>query len=220
MRIIFAITCRCENDTHKSDIVSLVHSILRLHSDGEKIVVVDSSSPDKSYFEEIADPRVIIHDINNTNYELGTIKFVYTNYNADKYIFLQDSIQVKDSLKEYYRDDLRLVNFNRSNMRVVSDWYGCNRHHIAWVKNCIPKTNLGPIPKSFELVFACSFLVSRALLQHLYENGLKDIEVRDKIGSCGMERVLGIGLYNYGIKNFENKLFDINKVEKIWRGRL
>ena len=81
-----------------------VKSISFLHPD-EKIVVVDSASPDKSYFEELKkiNPNVIIEDVNNTGYEAGAWWHAFNKYpNEEVYCFIQDGLILKESIEEFF----------------------------------------------------------------------------------------------------------------------
>ena len=61
---MFVISCKYSQKNNF--IFNLVKDIRRFH-ETEEIVVVDSSSEDKSYFDEIRKMNVIIEDIENKN---------------------------------------------------------------------------------------------------------------------------------------------------------
>jgi hypothetical protein len=95
-------------------IIQLVKDIRQYHKD-EKIIIVDSNSNDKSYFELLKEFNVIIEDINNENWMIGAYWHAYKKYpNEEFYFFMHDSMRVKsnlDFLKE--RDLITLMNFDR-----------------------------------------------------------------------------------------------------------
>lgn len=108
---MFVIACKYSN-THNY-IIELVKSIRNFHPT-EEIVVVDSDSEDKSYFEELKPYNVYIEDIQNKNWMIGAYWYAFKKYKRDFYYFLHDSMIVKgnmDYLKE--RDLITLCYFNR-----------------------------------------------------------------------------------------------------------
>lgn len=104
----------CKYNPNFPFIIQLVKDIRTYHPT-EKIVVVDSDSNDKSYFEILKEYDVIIEDVNNNNWMVGAYWHAYNKYpNEEFYFFLHDSMRVKanlDYLKE--RDLVTLMNFDR-----------------------------------------------------------------------------------------------------------
>jgi len=94
----------CKFDKKRNFIYQLVDDIRKYHAE-EKIVIVDSNSDDKSYFE-LKDmyPNVEILDVENLNYHVGAYWIAYNQFpDEDFYYFLHDSMRVKanlDFLKE------------------------------------------------------------------------------------------------------------------------
>ena len=96
-------------------IQQIVKDIRKYHKT-EKIVVVDSDSGDKSYFDDIKKYDVIIEDVYNKNYMVGAYWYVYKKYpNEEFYYFLHDSMRIKDNLDYMKEKDLTtLMAFPRS----------------------------------------------------------------------------------------------------------
>jgi hypothetical protein len=96
-------------------IINLVDGIRRYHPT-EKIVVVDSNSEDKSYFNELSKYDVTIENVSNLNWMIGAYWHAFKKYpNEEFYFFLHDSMIVKenmDYLKE--RDLTTLMYFDRT----------------------------------------------------------------------------------------------------------
>ena len=217
MDIVFGITTRCENSEHKEDILSLVSSLQKFHPQA-KIVVVDSDSPDKSYFEELR--GVHIADIKNKNYESGTIWYVFENFVADTYIFLQDSIKVLNSLEKYFNDEVRFVPFNRRNEKTVKNWRDIIPTEKAWARRKLRLTQYDFLETGFEIVFSCSFLAKRKYLESFYNKGLSAVLAENKGGSRAMERILGLAFRQEGIEDFSRFLFSEEDIVKVWRNRV
>lgn len=104
---MFVIACKYDN-SHKF-IYSLVDDIRKYHKD-EEILIVDSDSDDKSYFE-LKDMynNVIIDDVKNKNYHIGGYWYAYNNYVRDFYYFLHDSVKIKDNLDYLKEKDLTVL---------------------------------------------------------------------------------------------------------------
>ena len=101
---MFVIPCKYNNNFNF--IQNLVKSIREYHPT-EKIVVVDSSSEDKSYLSELIQYDVIVEDIDNKNWMVGAYWHVYKKYNdEDFYYFMHDSMIVKGNLDYLKSKDL------------------------------------------------------------------------------------------------------------------
>lgn len=217
--IVCGITTRCVDLKTKIDIVSLVRMLNIFHPE-MSIYIVDSDSPDKSYFEYCEELDCTILDIANKNYESGTIWHIYNNYEAEKYLFLQDSMVVKNSLEPYFNQDLALISYNPKKKQSVRNWYGASPEVREWVAKAMEQTDYELMKNNFEIVFSCSFLISRKILDAFHSKNLHIPLATDKTGSCGTERILGMALYQEGYKEFTNYLFDPEDVLKVWRNRL
>ena len=67
--LVFSIVTKCITPVHVEDVVKCVESIRRFHPN-EKIVIVDSDSPNRSYMDKVRHTNNLhIEDIKNTGYE-------------------------------------------------------------------------------------------------------------------------------------------------------
>ena len=110
---MFVIACRY-SEQHNY-ILQLVEDIVEFHPD-EEIVVVDSDSLDKSYFDILSKyENVIIEDIQNKNYCVGAYWHAFKKYKRPFYYMLHDSMIVKGNLDYLKEKDLTtLYHFNRN----------------------------------------------------------------------------------------------------------
>ncbi len=137
-------------------VLELVKGIRKFHIE-EKIVIVDSDSEDKSYFDEILKYNVIIEDIANKNWMVGAYWYTYKKYpNEDFYFFMHDSMKVKGSLNFIKERDLTLMmyfyrfgSFNEwgelitNNSKYIYNYNGCGCYGpIFFCKNKIMKIML------------------------------------------------------------------------------
>ena len=81
---MFVIACRY--NSKYPNVINLVDQILNYHPN-EKIVVVDSDSDDKSYFQTLQRKGVVIEDIKNKNRELGAYWHAFKKYPHEDHYF-------------------------------------------------------------------------------------------------------------------------------------
>jgi len=122
-------------------VLELVNSIRKFHTN-ERIVVVDSDSDDKSYFDELRKFNVDVMDIQNKNWMIGAYWSAFYEFpEEDFYYFLHDSMIVKSNLDIFKQKDLTTMmyfdrtigNFNtwgdriskESKFKYVFSGYGC-----------------------------------------------------------------------------------------------
>lgn len=104
----------CKYNSQFPFVIQLVESIRNFHSI-EKIVVVDSDSKDKSYFDALKSYDVIVEDVSNKQWMVGAYWHTYKKYPDEHfYFFLHDSMIVKDNLDYLKEFDLTiLMHFDR-----------------------------------------------------------------------------------------------------------
>jgi hypothetical protein len=157
-------------------------------------VVVDSCSSDKSHFSDLEMKNVIVCDISNVNYESGGMWHVYKNFYDEKYVFLQDSMYLTDSLEKYKNLDFKPINF-------CDDWAHTTYLHKEWVKEKLSTTKYRYLNSGFKMIQFNSFLISRNVLDILHLNGVSNILPTNKSESESMERLLGIVFTHENILN-------------------
>lgn len=99
----------CKYNPNYPFVIQLVKDIRTFHIN-EKIVVVDSESDDKSYFDLLKEYNVIIEDVNNKNWMVGAYWHVYKKYPDEEfYFFMHDSMRVKSNLDYLKEKDLSIL---------------------------------------------------------------------------------------------------------------
>jgi hypothetical protein len=148
----------------------------------DKIVIVDSASEDKSYFENIP-PDVEIMDVNNTSYGVNAYHRAWYSYrHEDFYYCIYDSLFLNRSLKPFERFPLTTI-----------------RHFDT------PPTGVGWDEKGEDL----SIWITQQMHKHmrlcdaqvmhdLDAVGLFDILPENKYQLCAMERIVGIAMQAQG----------------------
>jgi hypothetical protein len=104
----------CKYNSKYPFVLNLISSIRKYHPT-EKIVVVDSDSENKEYFDKLKNYDVIIEDVSNKNWMVGAYWHAFKKYpNEEYYFFMHDSMIVKDNLDYLKENDLTILcHFNR-----------------------------------------------------------------------------------------------------------
>jgi glycosyltransferase involved in cell wall biosynthesis len=184
---MFVIACR--NDPVNNYIVDLVDDIRKYHA-SEEILIVDSDSPDKSYFTKVMEySNVIVADVRNPHYFVGAYKYAFMNFGCDFYYMMHDTMRVKanlDFLKE--RDLSIMATFDRT---VGGDTWN---NLSSWVHENTGETfnpnGLG--------VYGCIFFAKHHVLNKLYNSGIQNFMPNNKHEACISERLYGWAFENMG----------------------
>jgi len=176
----------------QSPIVRCVESILKFHPN-ETVVIVDSNSPDKSYFDSFKDNDqvVILEDVNQYRHP-GTFKTVYEYYpNESHYVMIHDSIVFKKSIQEFLDSDNEFYSFLYFNERMA----GQGDKHL----NCICEMLEGTkytFPEPHQMIvgaFGHIGVIKHSMMKRMYDSGfLNRFISSDKFKDQQCERVLGI----------------------------
>lgn len=231
MNAAFVITAYSTKDNRC--VIDCVQSLRKYHKN-IKIIVVDSKSPDKTYFDIIKEFNVEICDINNMHRETGAIWYVFENYeNIDYYYFLQDSLICLENADH-------LVKKEFSCLRYFPSWDGKKFKgtpgnlytRCGWADADVPieKNGLGfkylsenglddrnwlsyqlkknspevKIPLEWNSIFGPVFFCTREILQKIHDTGFNKILPSNKFESCIMERAWGIIFEYFGINVYNN----------------
>jgi hypothetical protein len=187
-------------------IVNCVRS-LREHHPNEEILVIDSSSEDKSYFSKLEPYDVIIADINNTRWIIGALYYAYETYERDHYSLIHDSLEVRTNLDYYKQFDLSPFSyFNISaagfpilNGISMEGWADEQlRIHTKFDRSIFDRHNVG--------IFGSAILCKRSVLDTIYNSGFNKIRITNKHQDMTMERLLGSVLAELGYDVRQNSV--------------
>ena len=108
----------CYYDGSNSSIFECIDSIQKYYK-SPQIAVIDSNSPDKSYFKKLKEKGVIVYNARNKNYDTGAYWYAYNKFKkANFFYFLQDSVIFKKNLSKYEKNDLTTFRYFLSINRV------------------------------------------------------------------------------------------------------
>lgn len=194
---MFVIPCKY---TSKSPILECVKSI-RKHYPDDLIVVVDSDSDDKSYFDLIKKYDIVIEDIFNKNFLDGALWYCFNKYTEEKFFYLiHDSMKVKMNFEYVEESDFTCIS-SFPNTCWAENFEGGSKSQIEFTKQILLKTNYRYLNSNINWhpVFGISFFISRKLLLRLKENGLPNYLPCNKMEMEAGERIWGMVMYQEGI---------------------
>ena len=213
----------CFFDGSNNAIFDCTNSIINNYVN-PKIVVVDSDSPDKSYFKRLQDLSIEVLDVKNKNYDTGAYWIAFNKYNDyEHYYFLQDSIKIKQNLINYEKYNLttfryflsmnrvggfildktkknfisKLTDFFRFNKKIHDIFGFDNKDQMCWGSEQLQMTNYF-LCKSWLSVFGPIFICKQNVMQKLYKNKFNRILPTNKVQQMCMERLFGIAFQQEG----------------------
>lgn len=191
MKKIAFVICTKESN----HIYNCVDSIKKHYEDSADIIIVDSCSTDKRYFElKEKYSNVLIEDICNKNYEYGAIMHGFNKYQEyDVYIFIQDAVSITKKIKEIStinNDEMYVL----GNYEVSSGWSADPRSkEIFYAKSPeFPKFDFEK--DKFIIAQWNCFIVDRQTFKKIIESELffKAHPADEKIMSQAWERIWSI----------------------------
>lgn len=213
---MFIIACKW---VEHSKLFELVESIKKNQPE-EKIVVVDSNSNDKSYFEKIKND-CIIEDFGNSNYLEGALWYCYEKYKDENFFYLvQDSMILKKNLNFLKDKDVTHLSYFPYHYNYQ---YG-NQMYQYCSTILHEKTNYKYIVPKYA-IFGSTLYLKREVLDKLKINGFNNVLPTNKMEMESLERLWAVVLEQEGYnveeiglcrndKFSENEYFD-----KFWLGR-
>ena len=218
---IFIISCYFDG-TNKS-IYDCVNSILKFYKK-PKIVVIDSNSPNKSYFTKLRKKGVTVLNSKNRNYDTGAYWIGFKKFSKYRYFyFLQDSVKIGANLNSYEKNSLNTFRYFLSNKIVggvsfkktkknisrkmteffkkdnkIHDLYGFNNTaEIKWSENQLKKTSYF-FPLIWVSVFGPIFMCKKVVMEKLKKRNFHKILPTNKEQQMCMERLFGIAFQQEG----------------------
>lgn len=229
----------CYNKNNIDTILECIKNI-KLYLPNAKIVIVDSDSYDKTYFNIINNlySDIDIHDIKNKSYTFGCIWHVYENYkDYEFYYFIHDSVIIKENLEYLSLKDLVIPIYARSgfwlgkNTNIKYPNYGFKRKdEISFILNNYKKYSSEEfqysIPQYFNLVVGEIMFINRKILDILYKYNYNKMVPLTKHEASGHERSWGIVFEKLGYDIEKHSLCgdlfnlpDYSKFEKMYLSR-
>lgn len=186
--------CRGSNLSISNFLERLLNSIENVKYTGD-VLVVDTGSDDlktMSYLNDLKSKKInynfnlIVDKTPGNNYSTGAYIYAFENYISDYYIFLQDSVEIKDD-----RFISHIENLMTSNNAVcwVKQKGGIgidDEEQFNFIKECIGEPH---IPGRDLFIFGPIFFIKREVFSKIYDQ----IKIKPslKTHDSGMERAFG-----------------------------
>jgi hypothetical protein len=179
-------------DPNRPVIYECVESIQKHHSDA-RILIVDSDSPDKSYFSWATERGCNVADIKNHGYAHGAFRSGIRAYPNESFYYLMfDSLIVNANL-----DDLRdrPVTAIRHWSNREHDWgWDRNGDHLSiWGNRQLHRMGVS-FPTEYHGIMGPVMFLQRRVVDRLDGIRYWDTQIHDAYENCGLERVAGICL--------------------------
>lgn len=190
---MFIIPCRF--DPERPIIFECLDRIKKYHP-GEKIVVVDSASPDKSYFDKLN--GVDILDVENRYYGVNAFKYAWMRYQDQQFYYcIYDSLLLNQSIESFRKYELTTFRYFKTPPTGVGHDESGNDLSI-WIDAQLRKHIGVGMPSSFTGVMGPMWMCGEDVMWDLFTTGLFDILPTSKWELCAMERIVGIVMEHRG----------------------
>lgn len=186
---MFCFSCKY---TSNSPLDKCIDSILEFHPD-EKIVVVDSESDDKTYYQRYQDnDKVIILDNVNKYRQPGSFEVIYEKYpNEPYYVMIHDSLVLKKSFQKFIDSESEF--YSLMYFSELTQPAG-DRHLDFYEKIFADTLYKSPGPRE-QIVgsFGPMAIIKNSLMKRMKESGLMSkFKSTSKWEDNNCERVLGM----------------------------
>jgi hypothetical protein len=198
---MFVIPCKY---SEQNPIIFECVSRIRQYQSEERILIVDSASEDKSYFDRLE--GVEIADINNVHYGTNAFKFAFDNYLEEQFFYcIYDSLLLNNSLKHIKTIPLTVVRHFFSPPTGIG-WNSEGISLSVWANQQM-NTHMGiGLPDIYTGVMGPMLMCNRSVLKDLSDLGFFSILPTNKYELCAMERILGCALSHLGYRIEESSL--------------
>jgi len=197
---MFSFSC---NYSSNSLITQCVDSILKYHPD-DKIVITDSQSEDKSYYEQyIGCENIIILDNINKNRQVGSFQIIYDHFpNESYYVMIHDSLFFKKSIQKFLDSSEQFISFmyfpetlNNETKNFCIDVFDNTPYQVPNVGTQINAT-FGPL-----------FIIKNSLIKKIKDNNLLiKLKSNSKLEDQHFERIIGIWAEQEGYSPEKNNM--------------
>jgi hypothetical protein len=194
MESLFVVPCRF--DASRPVIYECIDAIQR-HHENPRIVVVDSGSSDKSYFDFLIDRGVRIASINNQLYATGAHAWAFVHHPDIEFFYLVfDSLIVTANLDEFQQRPLTIVRHWHSTEHDWG-WDEDGTHLSVWGGEQLARMGV-PMPTAYHGIMGPMMFAHRDVLQSLYDLGYWFTQTTSAYKQCATERAAGIVLEHLG----------------------
>lgn len=197
-----------------SPIRKCVESIRKFHPE-EPIVIVDSMSEDKSYYDFFADDeKVHILDNCNPNRVPGSFYQTIKHFpNEPHYVSIHDSLILKKSIQKFIDDNSEFTTFAYFHDAAWSE----DRYEYEYMRRVFGTAYEPPSPGSpFVSSFGPMFIIKNPLMKRIYDTGaFERMTSNSKVDDQIFERLMGILAEKEGYYPPQHSIVDADAVTNV-----
>lgn len=181
----------CRYDSERPVIFRAVETA-RAHMPNERILVVDSDSPDKTYLDRVQQMGAIPACIANRHYETGALWYAYRKYPDESFFYLlHDSTEILKDLSPLRRHPV-------SAFQGLKNWDRTTMAHWEWADQVMMATDIPQLRSGFWMLMGCMQFVHSSLLRVLAHLRFDLVLPTTKPESQAMERLWGVAYAHLG----------------------
>lgn len=201
---MFVIPVKYNGENH---IVECLKSIRESGHD-DLVVVVDSNSSDKSYFDLIKPFDVKIEDVGNVNYADGALWHCYHKYQNEDFVYsIHDSMRINENINWMKEKDCTALCYFDIQYQGPDGAGG--RNCYGYCVDILMSLGFYPTEEemhSFPGLFGSVIFCKRHILDKVHKLGFFKVLPKDKFEACSQERLWGFFLDKIGVNIKENNL--------------
>lgn len=204
---MFVIPCKYFDGCWIEDAVRAV----KLHHPTARVLVVDSDSQDKTYFDKVKDLGAEVADIANKNYEIGAFWHAVKTYDDDHYVLMQDSIMFNEPIDNIIARTKWLTpfmyffepSFGNFNNIETDKWVSRVNEFLGDYLHLPTDRNV-----NYLGAFGTNFIASRAMVDQMLAKRLDQVFLpTSKSDSWVSERICGIIATQAGVNLLEESFY-------------
>ncbi len=185
-------------DPARPVVLECIEAIQR-HHESPKILVVDSGSEDKSYFDFCFERGVKVASINNQLFGFGAHAWAFRHHpDVDFFYFIFDSLIVTGNCDRFRNRPLTVMRHWHSSEH---DWgwdETTGAHLSIWGRQQLERMGV-PFPESYHGVMGPMYFMDRPTCEKLDNIGYWFAQTTNKHLQCAQERIAGVTLEYIGL---------------------
>ena len=197
---MFCFSCK---NTNNSLLDRCIDSILEYHPN-DKILIIDSDSEDKSYYEQyIGCENIIILDNLNKNRQVGSFQIIYDHFpNESYYVMIHDPLFFKKSIQKFLDSSEEFISF----------MYFTETFHEELRNFCVDVFDNTPyqvpnVGTQINATFGPLFIIKNSLIKKIKDNNLLiKLKSNSKLEDQHFERIIGIWAEQEGYSPEKNNM--------------
>lgn len=182
----------------ESPIKECVDSILKFYPN-EKILIADSKSEDKTYFDLFLDYENVEIFEENEDRQVGSLWESYRRYPDEKYyILIQDTFILRKSIDEYINSQNLFISFTYFSEKYKTSYHVPQNEWndlTNFIEKVLSETKY-KVPSDDQRIYGCFgpiFIVKNKLMKKFESKGLiKSFKTRNHLEQQAAERIFGI----------------------------